>query len=74
VTDRQFDNSKVLVVGGAGFVGSNLVKMLIAGSASVGITVVDNFLSSEPINFTWPAITATRVLFTIPSPITRTTR
>ncbi|MDG1846415.1 MAG: NAD-dependent epimerase/dehydratase family protein [Acidimicrobiales bacterium] len=43
------ENSRVLVVGGAGFVGSNLVSRLLDdGAASVHI--VDNFLSAEPEN------------------------
>ena len=39
----------VLVVGGAGFVGSNLVRRLLEDGAD-RIVVVDNFLSSEPDN------------------------
>jgi UDP-glucose 4-epimerase len=42
-----FDGLSVLVVGGAGFVGGNLVRTLLASSPRVGITVVDNLLSSE---------------------------
>ena len=38
-----------LVVGGAGFVGSNLVRRLLADGAE-RVVVVDNFLSSEPDN------------------------
>lgn len=45
-----FDGSHVVVVGGAGFVGSNLVRALLAGSTPAGITVVDNLLSSERFN------------------------
>jgi UDP-glucose 4-epimerase len=41
--------SRVLVVGGAGFVGSNLVHMLLDREVS-HVTVVDNLLSSEPVN------------------------
>jgi nucleoside-diphosphate-sugar epimerase len=37
------------VVGGAGFVGSNLVKLLLAGEAAA-VTVVDNLLSAEKVN------------------------
>jgi nucleoside-diphosphate-sugar epimerase len=45
----DFENRSVLVVGGAGFVGSNLVgRLLKAGVASVH--VVDNLLSAERVN------------------------
>lgn len=46
---QNFEGSKVLVVGGAGFVGANLVKALLNSEAS-GVLVVDNLLSSEPEN------------------------
>ncbi len=46
-----FENTNVLVVGGAGFVGSNLVKLIFKHSNnSAKITVVDNLLSSERFN------------------------
>jgi UDP-glucose 4-epimerase len=41
--------SKVLVVGGAGFVGSNLVHMLLDLGVD-HVTVVDNLLSAEEVN------------------------
>jgi len=44
-----FRRQKVLVVGGAGFVGSNLVKMVLT-SEPKEIIVVDNLLSSEREN------------------------
>lgn len=46
---NQFINQKILVVGGAGFVGSNLVKILLSCSPQE-IIVVDNLLSSEREN------------------------
>lgn len=46
---QAFDRSHVLVVGGAGFVGSNLVRELITTS-SARVLVVDNLLSAERFN------------------------
>ena len=46
----NFKNSNILVVGGAGFVGSNLVRMLLNNSGLNQIAIVDNLLSSEKIN------------------------
>lgn len=45
----SFANSNILVVGGAGFVGSNLVKQLLLDGPR-RITIVDNFLSADPVN------------------------
>ena len=42
-------NSRVLIIGGAGFVGSNLVKTLVKKGVSQ-IVIVDNLLSSEKEN------------------------
>lgn len=48
--DRDaFKNAKILVVGGAGFVGSNLVLKLLELNPA-GIVVIDNLLSSEASN------------------------
>lgn len=47
---HAFDDLHVLVVGGAGFVGSNLVQELLGSSPRVQIHVIDNLLSSEKIN------------------------
>jgi nucleoside-diphosphate-sugar epimerase len=46
---EQFSNTNILVVGGAGFIGANLVKKLLEYSPSQ-ITVVDNLLSAEKEN------------------------
>ncbi len=46
---ETFDQCKVLVVGGAGFVGSNLVRALLHGSPRE-VIVVDNLLSAERVN------------------------
>ncbi len=45
----DWSKAKVLVVGGAGFVGSNLAKKLLDAGVRE-ILIVDNFLSSEPDN------------------------
>jgi nucleoside-diphosphate-sugar epimerase len=45
----EWDKARVLVVGGAGFVGSNLVKRCLQEEVRE-IVIVDNFLSSEPEN------------------------
>jgi UDP-glucose 4-epimerase len=46
---KEFEGANVLVVGGAGFVGSNLVKMLLHSSPR-RILVIDNLLSAEREN------------------------
>ena len=42
---QGFTNTKVVIVGGAGFVGSNLTRLLLRQSAA-NITIIDNFLSA----------------------------
>jgi nucleoside-diphosphate-sugar epimerase len=47
--EETFADRSVLVVGGAGFVGSNLVRFL-QRERPRKLTIVDNFLSSDPVN------------------------
>lgn len=46
---KSFSDRNVLVVGGAGFVGSNLVRAILAQEPR-RLTIVDNFLSADPAN------------------------
>src|SRR3954452_15556083 len=46
---ESFAGCNILVVGGAGFVGSNLVRLVLNDSPRK-LTIVDNFLSADPVN------------------------
>lgn len=70
---HEFYEKKILIVGGAGFVGSNLVKKLLPSGAQK-IIVVDNLLSSEisqvpvspQIEFIEGSITNDKLLMSLP--------
>lgn len=72
-TEADFSGTRVLVVGGAGFVGSNLVHMIL-GHDPKEIIVVDNLLSSDVANipadprvrFVFGSITDDRILAGLP--------
>jgi nucleoside-diphosphate-sugar epimerase len=74
MTQETFSNSKVLVVGGAGFVGSNLVHQILQQDVAQ-IIVVDNLLSSDVSNipadprvkFVFGSITDDRILHDLPN-------
>lgn len=73
---NSFRNSKILIVGGAGFVGSNLAIRL-CKEFPREILIVDNLLSSDSANvpvdpcikFMYGSITDDRILFSIPKDI-----
>jgi nucleoside-diphosphate-sugar epimerase len=73
---EAFRNQKILVVGGAGFVGSNLVHRLLQSNPQE-IIIVDNLLSAEKINvpqetnvtFIEGSITDDRILDALPGDI-----
>ena len=71
--DTRFKDATLLIVGGAGFVGSNLAHMLVA-QAPRKLVIVDNLLSADPVNlpdhpsvdFRLGSITEDRILRDLP--------
>lgn len=74
MTELTFKNSKVLIVGGAGFVGSNLAHKIINENPRQ-IIIIDNLLSSdasnipenENVQFSFGSVTNERILRSIPN-------
>ncbi len=73
MTTDSFSNARILVVGGAGFVGSTLSHMLL-DQEPASLTIVDNLLSADPINipdhpsvkFVFGSITDDQILQALP--------
>lgn len=71
--DAAFKDAKLLIVGGAGFVGSNLAQLLL-DAAPRRILIIDNLLSSDTVNvpahpavdFRFGSITDDRILRDLP--------
>jgi UDP-glucose 4-epimerase len=73
MSETDFSGTRVLVVGGAGFVGSNLVHQILEQSPRE-IVIVDNLLSSDVANlpldprvrFVFGSVTEDRILSALP--------
>jgi len=73
LTKKNFNGKKILIVGGAGFVGSNLAHMICTQDPEL-VLIVDNLISSDPVNipecgavkFVPRSITDERVLRELP--------
>lgn len=73
MSELSFKNSKIMVVGGAGFVGSNLCRALLAQEPAQ-LVIVDNLLSSDlsnvpdhpAVRFIYGSIADDRILAQLP--------
>lgn len=73
-TEILLKGSKILIVGGAGFVGSNLCHYILENCDPRKIWIVDNLLSSEVFNipddprvcFVYGSITEDKILYALP--------
>lgn len=77
MTDTEFKGANILIVGGGGFVGSNLAHMLAAQDPNK-LVIVDNLISSDVVNlpeskaleFVYGSITEDRILHALPEDLT----
>lgn len=73
--ENTLENAKILVVGGAGFVGSNLCHNILKNHTPKEVWIIDNLLSSDMVNvpndprvkFIFGSIADDRILSQLPS-------
>lgn len=73
MSENGFKKKKILIVGGAGFVGSNLAKKIVSQDPALCL-IVDNLISSDPANlpdhtsaqFVFSSINSDKILNALP--------